>query len=161
LKTKFLQTQKKLTTYLTNQASEKKKDKKSSTQFPKQCTELEKMQIADLNNNPLNKNKLLKKFLKLDKEFQEKYVTFKDLRKKGHVIKTALKFGATFRIYEKENKSKHSKWLCYPIKESKSIKLQDFVAKNRVAHSAKKNLLLAIIDEENCPTYYEISWKNP
>jgi len=39
--------------------------------------------------------------------------------------------------------------------------LQDFSAKNRVAHSTKKNLLIGIVDEENDVTYYEISWVKP
>ena len=34
-------------------------------------------------------------------------------------------------------------------------------AKNRVAHSTKKNLLLAIVDEEEVITYYEVRWLRP
>ncbi|MBU1252016.1 MAG: tRNA-intron lyase, partial [Nanoarchaeota archaeon] len=37
----------------------------------------------------------------------------------------------------------------------------DFSAKNRVAHSTKKNLLLAIVDEEGDVSYYEVRWVKP
>jgi tRNA-intron endonuclease len=37
----------------------------------------------------------------------------------------------------------------------------DFSAKNRIAHSTKKNLLIAIVDEEGDVSYYEVSWKRP
>jgi len=122
-----------------------------------------KIEIFDFQSKPLSEKIIIKKFLRLDKNFLTKYTVFKDLREKGYIVKTALKFGAEFRIYDKGtqvNKT-HSKWLCYPISESQSIKWSDFAAKNRVAHSSKKNLLIAIIDEENQISYYEIKWTKP
>ena len=103
---------------------------------------------------------LLKKFDKIDKKFSLKYPVFKDMREKGYIIKTALKFGADFRVYEKgkgpgEN---HAKWIVFVEHESKNISWQEFSAKNRVAHSTKKNLLISIIDEEGDITYYEVRW---
>ncbi len=122
-----------------------------------------KMQAINFRNIPLTENQLLKKFTKLNKNFQENYTVFKDLRKKSYIVKTALKFGAEFRVYEKGKQvtKSHSKWLCYPTQENQSIKWQDFAAKNRVAHSTKKNLLIAIVDEENQISYYEIKWTQP
>jgi tRNA-intron endonuclease, archaea type len=122
--------------------------------------ENKKMEIFDFRNNPLSEIQLLKRFCQLNKNFQTKYIVFKDLREKGYIVKTALKFGTEFRVYNKGSQidKSHSKWLCYPVQENSSIKWQDFTAKNRVAHSSKKNLLLAIVDEENQVSYYEISW---
>jgi len=122
-----------------------------------------KMQILNFQNKPISENILLKKLCQLDKNFLTKYPVFEDLRKKGYVVKTALKFGADFRVYEKESQTNdsHSKWLCYATQENKQITWQDFVAKNRVAHSTKKNLLIAILDEENQISYYEIKWTKP
>jgi tRNA-intron endonuclease len=34
----------------------------------------------------------------------------------------------------------------------------EFSAKNRVAHSTRKNLLLAILDQEGDIIYYEVKW---
>ena len=125
-------------------------------------TQDDKMQINDIENKPLSEEALLKTFCKLDKNFLTKYPVFKDLKKKGYVVKTALKFGAEFRVYEKgADKKSHSKWLCYPVLENQSLKWQDFTAKNRVAHSSKKNLLIAILDEENQVSYFEIKWTQP
>ena len=44
---------------------------------------------------------------------------FKDLRKKGYIVKTALKFGADFRVYEKGVKpgEDHAKWVVFPVHE--------------------------------------------
>jgi tRNA-intron endonuclease, archaea type len=108
----------------------------------------------------IKKEDLLKIFQKKDKDFQTKYLVFEDLRKKGYVVKTALKFGADFRVYEKKKKE-HSKWIVFVQKESKKIDWKEFASKNRVAHSTRKNLLLAITDDEGGIIYYEINWVKP
>ena len=111
----------------------------------------------------LNKEDLLDKIKRIDKKIQMKYPVFKDLREKGYIVKTALKFGADFRVYEKGSKlgEKHAKWVVFIEHESKRITWHEFSAKNRVAHSTKKKLLLAIIDEEEDITYYEVKWIKP
>ncbi|MBU1136720.1 MAG: tRNA-intron lyase [Nanoarchaeota archaeon] len=107
--------------------------------------------------------KLLDKLKKEDKRIEIKYTIFKDMRTKGYIVKTALKFGAEFRVYDKGKKpgQEHAKWILYPVKESDVLTWYDFSAKNRVAHSTKKNLLIGIADEENDVTYYEIEWVKP
>jgi tRNA-intron endonuclease len=117
-----------------------------------------KLEILNNHQKSLQENEILKKFERIDKKFKTKYIVFKDLRKKGYVVKTALKFGAEFRVYDKGGKSKHSKWILFPVSENKQMTWQDFSAKNRVAHSTKKNLLIAIVDEENSVSYYEVKW---
>lgn len=108
----------------------------------------------------LKEKELIKKFEKQDKKFQIKYLVFKDLRKKGNIVKTALKFGAEFRVYEKGSKinENHAKWIVFPVSENEKLTWQDFSAKNRIAHSTNKKLLIAIVDEENRVSYYEINW---
>jgi len=111
----------------------------------------------------LKKEELIKKFLKKDKRFNLKYHVFKDLRDKGYILKTGLKFGADFRVYEKGFKisESHAKWLVFVNNETDTLRLTEFTAKSRVAHSIRKNLLLAIIDEEGDISYYEIRWIKP
>ncbi len=124
--------------------------------------EKEKLEILS-KRKKLSKEELINKFKKIDKKIQIKYPVFKDLREKGYVVKTALKFGADFRVYDKGVKpgQKHARWIVFTDHESKKISWTDFSAKNRVAHSTKKNLLLAIVDEESSVTYYEVSWVRP
>ena len=114
-------------------------------------------------NKKVSTRELLNKFGRIDKRIQIKYPVFKNLREKGYILKTALKFGADFRVYEKGAKpgKKHAKWIVFVDHESNKLTWHDFSAKNRVAHSTKKNLLLAIVDEENSITYYEVRWLKP
>ncbi|OIO41015.1 tRNA-intron lyase [Candidatus Pacearchaeota archaeon CG10_big_fil_rev_8_21_14_0_10_31_9] len=111
----------------------------------------------------LSLNQLIDECKKIDKKTYVKFLVFKDLRDKGYILKTALKFGADFRVYDKGSKpgKEHAKWILYPISESQEMTWHDFSAKNRVAHSTKKNLLIAIVDSEGDITYYEISWVRP
>jgi len=108
-------------------------------------------------------DQLFKKARKLEPNIWTKYVVFKDFRDKGYVIKTALKYGADFRVYDRGIKpgQDHAKWIIYPVSEGETLTWQEFSSKNRVAHSTKKRLLIGVVDAEGDVTYYEIAWKRP
>lgn len=100
--------------------------------------------------------KALEHFSKKDKNCFNKFLVYKSLREKGYIPKAGLKFGADFRIYDKNEK--HSKWILLIKNNNEKINLQEFSSKNRVAHSTKKKILLAIIDSEKEILFYEINW---
>jgi tRNA-intron endonuclease, archaea type len=108
----------------------------------------------------VGEDNLLRKLKRKDKKIETKFATFRDLRKKGYIVKTALKFGAEFRVYEKGVKpgEDHADWLLTTVKEHDNVDWHDFAAKNRVAHSTRKNLLIGVVDEEDDVTYYEFRW---
>ena len=124
--------------------------------------EKNKMEVQR-NKKKLNFQDLMDSCKKIDKKILVKYAVYKDLRGKGYLLKTALKFGADFRVYDKGQKpgKSHAKWILYPVSESDELTWYDFSAKNRVAHSTKKNLLIAVVDSELGITYYEVSWRKP
>ncbi len=123
----------------------------------------EKKILVFSGNKALSFDALLKKIRKFDKKVETKLAVFTDLRKRGYVIKTALRYGAEFRVYEKGIKPKedHARWILYTVREHEMLSWHDFAAKNRIAHSTNKNLLLAIVDEESDVSYYEIKWIRP
>lgn len=105
----------------------------------------------------------MQKAEEIDKNFHTRFIVYRDMRSRGYILKTALKFGADFRVYERGVKpgEEHAKWVLYPVYEPSGLTWHEFAAKNRVAHSTRKNLLIAIVDEEGDVTYYEISWVRP
>ena len=105
----------------------------------------------------------VKKARKLEPNFQIRYCVFKDMRNRGYIIKTALKFGADFRVYDRGVKpgEDHARWIVFPVHEASVFTWHEFSSKNRVAHSTKKRLLIGVVDEENDVTYYEIKWTRP
>lgn len=121
-----------------------------------------KMQLTH-GKKELSFDQLLKLARKVEANFFVRYAAFKDMRNRGYIVKTALKFGADFRVYDRGVKpgDDHAKWIMYPVSESGMLTWYEFSAKNRVAHSTRKRLLIAVVDEESSCTYYEIAWKRP
>ncbi len=125
--------------------------------------EKKKLTIIDGRNKPISIEKLEKRFKRLQKNFPINYSVFKDMRNRGYVVKTALKFGANFRVYDRGVKpgEDHARWILYPVHESGTLTWHEFAAKNRVAHSTKKRLLLGVVDDEGDVSYWEIRWLRP
>ena len=125
--------------------------------------EKNKLELRDSKNKTLGFEDLLKKATKLESNFWIRYCVFKDMRNRGYIIKTALKFGADFRVYDRGIKpgEDHARWIIYPVHEGSTLTWYEFAAKNRVAHSTKKRLMMGIVDDEGDVTYYEIKWLKP
>ena len=121
-----------------------------------------KMDVVEGKKN-LTTEEFIKKAKKAEPNFWVRYCVFRDLRSRGYIVKTALKFGADFRVYDRGVKpgDDHSRWIVFPIHEGNTLTWYEFAAKNRVAHSTRKRLLLAIVDEENSVTFYECRWLRP
>ncbi len=105
----------------------------------------------------------VKKARKAEPNFWIRYCVFRDLRKRGYIVKTALKFGADFRVYDRGVKpgEDHARWIVYAVSEGETLTWYEYSAKNRVAHSTRKRLLLAIVDAEGDTTFYECRWMRP
>ncbi|RMD46166.1 tRNA-intron lyase [Candidatus Pacearchaeota archaeon] len=132
--------------------------------FPEEAlflVESGKLQVFDLKGKEIFFENLLKKFSRKDGRFFLKYAIFSDLRKKGYVVKPALKFGADFRVYEKGRGvfKNHSFWLLEVLGEQARILIKDVVSKSRVAHSTKKKLMIAVLDGEGEASYFEVCWR--
>lgn len=114
-------------------------------------------------NKRISFQEFINKIRKFDKKIQINYPVFKELREKGYILKTALKFGSDFRVYEKTKTGvhKHAKWILFIGSESDKLNWKEFSAKNRIAHSTRKKLLIALVDSEEKITYYEVSWTKP
>ena len=125
--------------------------------------EKKKIKILDGRNRQMPVKSFIKKATKIEPNFWIRYCVFKDIRNRGYIIKTALKFGADFRIYDRGVKpgEDHARWVVYPVHEGSTLTWYEFAAKNRVAHSTKKRLLIGIVDDEGSCTYYEVAWKRP
>lgn len=125
--------------------------------------EKDKVKVVNKKNREISDELLMKKAQKTDKRFWTRYRVFSDMRERGYIIKTALKFGADFRVYARGVKpgEDHARWVVYPVHESEAMTWQEFSAKNRVAHSTKKNLLIGVVDDEGDVSYWEIKWIKP
>jgi len=122
-----------------------------------------KIELLDGRNKKITFDKFLKKAQKLELNFWVRYCVFKDMRDRGYIIKTALKFGADFRVYDRGVKpgEDHARWVVYPVHEGSTLTWYEFAAKNRVAHSTRKKLLIGVVDGEGDVSFWESRWLRP
>jgi tRNA-intron endonuclease, archaea type len=125
--------------------------------------EEEKMDIVDGRNKELSFDQIITKTRKSDPRLWTRYSVYSDMRKRGYIVKTALRFGADFRVYNRGVKpgEDHAKWVLYCVNEKEVSTWHEFSAKNRVAHSTKKKLLIGVVDDEGAVTFYEVKWVRP
>ena len=122
-----------------------------------------KIDIYKSKSKKFTQEEFVRKARKLEPNFWVKFCIFKDIRNRGYIIKTALKFGADFRVYDRGVKpgEDHARWVIFPVNEGSTLTWHEFAAKNRVAHSTKKRLLIGVVDEENDVSYWEVRWMRP
>jgi len=125
--------------------------------------EKNKIDVYKTKNKKIEFDEFVRKSKKLEPNFWIRYCVFKDIRNRGYIIKTALKFGADFRVYDRGVKpgEDHAKWVVFPVYEGNTLTWYEFAAKNRVAHSTRKRLLIGVVDDENDVSYWEVRWMRP
>lgn len=103
-------------------------------------------------------DQLMARFSRKDRLFPLKYAVYSDLRKRGYIVRTGLKFGAHFRVYEKGEKppESHSKFLVRVVPESARFGMSDISGDVRLAHGVRKKILYAVVDDEGDVTYYSL-----
>lgn len=122
-----------------------------------------KIEIKTSTGKSVDFDSYVRKAKKVEPNFWVRYCVFRDLRQRGYIVKTALKFGADFRVYDRGIKpgEDHARWIVYPVYEGETLTWYEWAAKNRVAHSTKKRLLLAVVDDESEVSYWESKWVRP
>ncbi len=93
-----------------------------------------------------------------EREFDIKYIAYKDLRKRGYVVKSGFKFGAHFRVYDRGQVpgQDHSNFLVHGVSEGKTFSFPEISRAVRLAHSVRKRFIYAIVDDDSSLTYYKI-----
>jgi len=113
-----------------------------------------------LKNEELPKNVVIQKILEnTDKEFlMHKYHVYKEVRDKGYVIKTGLKFGFDFRVYPQGKKidESHTKYVIDVWPQDKEIKPELIARSVRMALGLHATFILAVIDNELEVSYYSM-----
>lgn len=124
---------------------------------------LGKLLVVDRRGAQLDLEAFARRASRTDSRFAVRASVYSALRSRGYILKTALKYGADFRVYEKGvvPGEDHSTWLLYACSEHERLSMTEYVARNRVAHSTRKKLLLGIVDAEGSVTFYENSWVRP
>ncbi|MFH0861616.1 MAG: tRNA-intron lyase [Candidatus Altiarchaeota archaeon] len=117
--------------------------------------ETEKIEVVK-GDESLSFEELVKLGSGKEEEFYNKYLVYKDLRERGLEVRTGLKFGTDFRLYDRgEGIGKgHSKYLVHVVPEEYTCSFPEMARALRLAKNVNKDMIYAIVDEECDITYY-------
>ncbi len=120
-------------------------------------TENEKMEVVR-DEVILNFEDMINLGNSVEENFYSKYSVYGDLRSRGLLVRTGLKFGADFRVYERGAtvRSDHSKFLVHVIPEEYTCSFPEIARATRLAQNVNKDMIYAIVDEEGDITYYQV-----
>ena len=85
--------------------------------------------------------------------FEEKYIVYKDFRERGYVVRSGLKFGVDFIVYEKGPGIDHSPFMVEIFFNKEEINPILLLRAGRLANTVNKSLVIATL-EGNKPHYY-------
>jgi len=77
-----------------------------------------------------------------------RFTVFKDLKKRGFIVKTGFKFGSHFRVYSKHPDISHAEYLVHVVDKDFSGFWSEISRAVRLAHSVNKEIVFAIVDKE-------------
>ncbi len=99
--------------------------------------------VVDSSGRELSRDELLSVCRSLIENFDMVYEIYRDLRDRNLVVKSGLKFGALFAVYERGPGIDHAPILVHFIEPNRSITALDITRAARLSHSVNKRFVLA------------------
>ena len=78
--------------------------------------------------------------------FEDIYLVYKDLKRHGYVIKSGLKFGSTYAVYEHGPGIDHAPFLVHILPYEEKLDPLEIIRAGRLSHSVKKKFVIATVD---------------
>lgn len=86
------------------------------------------------------------------------YAVYKDLRSKGLIVRSGLKFGATFAVYIKGPGIDHAPFLVQVVQEDYRLTGIEIIRAGRLSHGARKRFVFATLVDGKKPIYITLRW---
>lgn len=102
--------------------------------------------LLSFSGSSIDRNGYYASALSADNELNEKLSVYSALRRLGFTPRTGYKFGHHFRVYTESNS--HSAMLVHAITEGAEIPISTISRSVRMAHSVKKKMLFACVQNE-------------
>ncbi|MEM0043500.1 MAG: tRNA-intron lyase [Sulfolobales archaeon] len=92
-----------------------------------------------------------------DPRFRETYQVFRDLRDRGFIVRSGMKYGVDFTVYEKGPGMEHAPYLVQVMKYDEQINPIYIVRVGRLSHSVRKTLIIAVVYDSTIK-YISFGW---
>ncbi len=91
--------------------------------------------------------------------FDDAYAVYKDLRSRGYVVKSGMKFGSTFAVYKLGPGIDHAPFLVHVLNYDSKLDPLEIIRAGRLSHSVKKKFILAYRDPmDGKIRYFVFKW---
>ncbi len=109
----------------------------------------------------LNFQSLLEKFQSEDNDIWTNYLVYRDLRKRGYVVREGAGWGITFRVYSRGSYNKKAaKYLIFITCEGNSVPIEKLKEVLQLVQGMKKELIIAVMDRRGEIVYYQLTTLN-
>jgi tRNA-intron endonuclease len=116
------------------------------------------LEVKDGRGKKLDFQGLLQRCKKTDENAWVRYLTYRDLRSRGYVVREGFGSGVDFRVYERGDFGQDTaKYLVLSVQEGKPISLEDLTRVVIQSQSLKKELILAVMNRRGEIVYYSVS----
>ncbi len=120
------------------------------------------LDVVDSEGRVLTVNELIDIGSNMVDKFELLYRVYKELREKGLIVRSGLKYGTEFVLYEKGPGKEHAPYIVHVVGFRERIKPLEIVRAGRVSHSVRKKFVLAAVDETTgSTTYIMFKWTKP
>lgn len=114
--------------------------------------------VKDEDGNEVSFNGLLKVYENANENAWSKYLTYRDLRSRGYVVREGFGLGVDFRVYERGEYGKDAaKYLILSLQEGKHVTLRELNNVLKQCQGLKKELVLAVMSRRGEVVYYSVS----
>ena len=106
------------------------------------------IEILNQDGKKISKEKLIDIIKKSQPDFDLRIIAFRDLKKRGFIVKTGFKFGSHFRVYTAKPDDTHAEYLVHVVPKGFKSPWAEVSRAVRLAHSVNKKIIFARVDKE-------------
>ncbi len=120
------------------------------------------LEVRDLEDRILGLRELAGYAEKRIPRFKLLYPVYRDLRERGYIVRSGLKFGADYAVYEHGPGIDHAPFLVHVMPLNEEIDPIEIVRAGRLSHSVRKHFVIAAVNPETGNIKYVMfKWFKP
>jgi tRNA-intron endonuclease len=90
--------------------------------------------------------------------FEELYTVYRDLRRRGFIVTSGIKFGSDFAVYKHGPGVDHAPFIVQVHRDYDSVSATEIVRAGRLATTVRKNFIIAVPQSDGKVRYLSFSW---
>ena len=117
--------------------------------------------IVDADGKHVPPSRLKEEATQLFPDIDILYKIYRDLRERGLIVRSGLKFGADFAVYRLGPGLEHAPFIVHVYHYNHTLDPVELVRAGRLSHSVRKRFVLATVEPSGEASYLVIGWFRP